>query len=70
MILKGGAGGYLVDLSNYNYNTPVLYGLEAKQPAAETSNKLPASPASPASVAIFKDFLKRAGVDIQNLGLS
>jgi hypothetical protein len=65
--IKGGAGGYLVDLSNYNYNTPVLYGLEAKQPAAETSNKLPASPASPASVAIFKDFLKRAGVDIQTL---
>jgi hypothetical protein len=26
--LKNNAGGYLVDLSNYNYNVPVLYGLQ------------------------------------------
>lgn len=26
--LKGNTGGYLVDLSNYNYNTPILYGLK------------------------------------------
>ena len=25
--LKNNAGGYLVDLSNYNYNVPILYGL-------------------------------------------
>jgi len=28
--LKNKAGGYLVDLSNYNYNTPILYGLSQK----------------------------------------
>lgn len=27
--LKGNTGGYLVDLSNYNYNTPILYGLKS-----------------------------------------
>jgi hypothetical protein len=26
--LRNNAGGYLVDLSNYNYNTPILYGLD------------------------------------------
>ena len=26
--LKGNVGGYLVDLSNYNYNVPILYGLQ------------------------------------------
>jgi hypothetical protein len=64
--IKGGAGGYLVDLSNYNYNTPILYGLQSK-PVAKKTTEIPASKASPASVAIFKDFLKRAGVDIQTL---
>lgn len=29
--LKGEPGGYKVDLSNYNYNTPVLYGLQTPQ---------------------------------------
>lgn len=29
--LNGNPGGYLVDLTNYNYNIPVLYGLENKQ---------------------------------------
>lgn len=28
--LQGNTGGYLVDLSNYNYNTPILYGLYKK----------------------------------------
>ncbi len=28
--LKDNAGGYLVDLSNYNYNVPILYGLNSK----------------------------------------
>ncbi len=27
--IRGGEGGYLVDLSNYNYSTPLLYALEA-----------------------------------------
>jgi len=29
--LKKDVGGYLVDLSGYNYSTPILYGLESKQ---------------------------------------
>ena len=29
--LKGNTGGYLVDLSNYNYNTPILYGLNTSK---------------------------------------
>jgi len=29
--LNGEPGGYKVDLSNYNYNTPVLYGLQTPQ---------------------------------------
>ena len=29
--LKNNAGGYLIDLSGYNYNTPILYGLTNKQ---------------------------------------
>jgi len=29
--LKGAVGGYLVDLTNYNYNTPILYGLNTSK---------------------------------------
>lgn len=29
--LQGNTGGYLVDLSNYNYNTPILYGLNTNK---------------------------------------
>lgn len=29
--IPGGTGGYLVDLSNYNYNTPILYGLNTNK---------------------------------------
>ena len=29
--LQGNTGGYLVDLSNYNYNTPILYGLNTSK---------------------------------------
>lgn len=29
--LKNNAGGYLVDLSNYNYNTPILYALNTSK---------------------------------------
>ena len=36
--LKNNAGGYLVDLSGYNYSTPILYGLESKQKQAKEEN--------------------------------
>ena len=29
--LRGNTGGYLVDLTNYNYNTPILYGLNTSK---------------------------------------
>lgn len=29
--LQGNVGGYLVDLTNYNYNTPILYGLNTSK---------------------------------------
>ena len=29
--VPGGTGGYLVDLSNYNYNAPVLFGLDLNE---------------------------------------
>ena len=35
--LKGEPGGYKVDLTNYNYNTPVLYGLQTPQPPVSTN---------------------------------
>ena len=35
--LKDNTGGYLVDLSNYNYNVPILYGLRSKQDKDYTS---------------------------------
>lgn len=31
--LQGNTGGYLVDLTNYNYNTPILYGLNTSKVA-------------------------------------
>ena len=37
--LKGEPGGYKVDLSNYNYNTPVLYGLQTPQSVVSTDIK-------------------------------
>lgn len=45
--LKGEPGGYKVDLSNYNYNTPVLYGLQTPQevnlePMVPTVSMIPA----------------------------
>ena len=35
--LKGNTGGYLVDLTNYNYNVPILYGLQNNKPRDLTS---------------------------------
>lgn len=35
--LKNNVGGYLVDLSEYNYNTPILYGLSDKPSEASQS---------------------------------
>ena len=62
----GGTGGYLVDLTNYNYNTPVLYGLEANKPSVkETEDVLKDAEVSPKVVAMLKDFLKRIGVNIK-----
>ena len=45
--LKGEPGGYKVDLSNYNYNTPILYGLQTPQevnlePMVPTVSMIPA----------------------------
>lgn len=37
--LNSGTGGYLVDLSNYNYNTPILYGLESNKPGGVKVNE-------------------------------
>jgi hypothetical protein len=37
--LKNNAGGYLVDLSNYNYNVPILYGLS--KPVENEKNVVP-----------------------------
>jgi hypothetical protein len=64
--LKNNVGGYLVDLTNYNYNTPVLYGLEANKPSVkETEDVLKDAEVSPKVVVMLKDFLKRIGVDIK-----
>ena len=37
--LQNNAGGYLVDLSNYNYNIPILYGLQNPALGAEMQQK-------------------------------
>lgn len=64
--LKNNAGGYLVDLTNYNYNTPILYGLENNKPSVkETKDALEEVEISPKVVAMLKDFLKRIGVDVK-----
>jgi len=34
--LKGKAGGYILDLSNYDYKEPILYGMESKKPLTST----------------------------------
>jgi hypothetical protein len=40
--LQNNPGGYLVDLSNYNYNTPVLYGLDlSKKESNKDINLIP-----------------------------
>lgn len=64
--LKNNVGGYLVDLTNYNYNTPVLYGLENNKPSVkETKDALEQAEVSPKVISMLKDFLKRIGVDVK-----
>lgn len=39
--IPGGTGGYLVDLSNYNYNTPILYGLDTSKVSSKSNSIKP-----------------------------
>lgn len=39
--LKNNVGGYLVDLTNYNYNVPILYGLENKITLKDKEKEVP-----------------------------
>ena len=39
--IRGNTGGYLVDLSNYTYNQPLLYGLDISESADAEENMTP-----------------------------
>ena len=39
--IRGNTGGYLVDLTNYNYNQPMLFGLDTSEESDFEASKTP-----------------------------
>jgi hypothetical protein len=67
--IKGNAGGYLVDLSNYNFNTPILYGLQnnndIKFNIVKRSDLTPLANKTQKEILEY-DFFYRVSKDIEN----
>jgi len=64
--LVGNPGGYRVDLTDYNYDVPILYGI--KQPvASDVESSVPKVELPNKVKSVINDFLKRIGVDVQGV---